>query len=142
MIPKTPAECDAFIANVSAAILAAMSVEAYARSPWLNNATRDFDAGQQIDKPLRMRRAMFAVQEAETLLAELQLHAKVQRLDDGFPLAESATDPAKRFCAHGVSFADECKQCAESGTAPPTSGTDQSNTAAIDAFHAGLRTGP
>lgn len=133
MIPVTDAECDAYIADVSAAIMAALAPNALAA----DQANAAYGLPPELERNSRVQRAAWAVSEAGALLAELQLHARVQRFPDGEPIDSRAKDPTKQFCAHGVSMADECAECAKGPTGPIVE-TDAGNAAAVQAFKAGL----
>lgn len=141
MIPTTPEECDAFIADVSAVILAAMNTGRRVAPPDPSLSADDRASVDRYYTAARVARVADAVAEAGALLAELQLHARVQRFPDGEVIDPRALDPTKRFCAHGVSLADDCAQCA-AGDIPLPEANTSDNADAAEAFHAGLRGEP
>lgn len=141
MIPTTPEDCDDFIADVSAAIMAALAAPAL--SEVLEIADSSDENMALATEAVAMRsltRAEFAVQEAETLLVVLQRHARVKREADGTPIDADAADPTKRRCAHGATLAEPCAACAADDPFAGASG--DGNGDALAAFTAGLQGGP
>jgi hypothetical protein len=60
-----------------------------------------------------VRRAEFAVSEANALIAELELHQQAEGVlfEDGTPADPRASKPE---CVHGIPFSDPCPLCADS----------------------------
>lgn len=135
MIPVTPEECDAYLADVSALILAAMNTGRRVIAPDPSMLNEDRKQLESYYTAARVARVADAVAEASALLAELQLHARVQRFPDGEVIDPRALDPAQQFCSHGVSMADACSQCAAGEISLPAA----DNAGEADAFAAGLR---
>lgn len=144
MIPTTNEEKDAFLADVSAAILTTLAPAAFA-------FTREIKLSDSLAQSNRNERIAFAIREAQGLLDALAPLALCKRFEDGTPIDPRALDPALNYCAHGTPLDKPCAACeaggvsgGESGNAGEsglTTASEGGDGAALAAFNAGLHGG-
>lgn len=132
MIPATPEEKDAFLADVSAAILTTLAPSAFTEEQTVSMSEGLLEAK-------RAKRIAFAVAEAQGLLAALAPLAQCQRFDDGAPVDPRAANPALNGCAHGVPLDKPCAACAAGDINAGAEGAG--NGDALAAFHDNLQGG-
>lgn len=136
----TPEERDEIRLTTASMILAALAPQGFAKLLEISDTAdaSTIDLATEAAATMSVMRATYALQEAETLLAVVADKLEAQTFDDGTPIDPRALDPRKRFCAHGVSMADDCATCAAGGIEVVEGDSDG---AALAAFNAGLHSG-
>lgn len=129
----TPQERDELRLAIAPLVLAAIQPRDFipAESP----------AQRATENARRMLRALYAANEADALIAELETRLEIVRFPDGQPIDPRAMNTSARFCAHGVAMDQDCALCADADLkGAPSHSSDLGPDAGAETFPAPFTT--